>query len=522
MKKQAGYGMRYVFGGQLDAPKQLEFDVLVIGAGLAGLYASLHIDPSLSCCVLTKERLEVSNSWLAQGGIAAAVSDEDTPEEHLKDTLEAGAGLCNLEAVQALVEEGPLDVLTLNKMGVPFDLDADGNFGLAKEGGHSKRRVLHAGGDKTGRETVKALFSLAEMHQHIQFYERAFLVDVLLTDENKLWGALVHMQGAYHMIKTQVLMIASGGVGQVYRTSTNPDTATGDGIAAAVRAGVLVQDMEFVQFHPTGFWEKDTTGQAFLISETLRGEGAILRNHKKEAFMDGKHPRKDLAPRDIVARAIWKEMQEACTEYAYLDICHKERAYLETRFPTIFAHCLEQGIDMSEDFIPICPVQHYLIGGIKTDLMGRTNVDGIYAFGEAALTGVHGANRLAANSLLECLVFARRAAKCVNEQLVGAEKEGEISDFVPAFATRAERKFDTEQLRKRLQNLMTQNCAVVRSEMGLQSALLELEEMERVLIDGFEDSRLYIELCNLLQVAKEIIRAALQRTESVGAHYRED
>ena len=514
--------MRYVFGGKLDAPKQLEFDVLIVGAGLAGLYGALHIDPQFSCCVLTKERLETSSSWLAQGGIAAAVSKDDTPEEHLKDTLEAGAGNCKTEAVQVLVDEGPADILTLKNMEVPFDLDADGNFGLGKEGGHSKRRVLHAGGDKTGRETVKALFRLASLHQHIAFYERAFLVDILLTEEEKLCGALVHMQGEYYFIKTQALIIASGGVGQVYATTTNPAVATGDGIAAAIRAGVRVRDMEFVQFHPTGFYQGDTLGQAFLVSEACRGEGGVLYNHKNEAFMKDKHPRKDLAPRDIVARAIWQEMQAEQKKYVYLDMRHKERAYLEKRFPTIFEYCLEQGIDMSTTRIPVCPVQHYLIGGIETDLLGRTNIEGIYACGEAASTGVHGANRLAANSLLECLVFARRAAGYINEDLVQKKQTEDEMCVVSKDTLRAEMEFDTEALRMRVQKLMGRYCAVVRSGAGLRKALDEMEEIQKILADGFEDSRLYIELCNIVCVAMEIVKGALAREKSIGAHFRED
>ena len=514
--------MGYVFGGKLGAPKQLEFDVLIVGAGLAGLYGALHIDPALSCCVLTKERLETSNSWLAQGGIAAAVAADDTPEEHLKDTLEAGAGICKPEAVKVLVDEGPGDILTLSKMDVPFDLDMDGNFGLAKEGGHSKRRVLHAGGDKTGRETVKALFRLANIHQHIQFYERAFLVDILLDEQGDYWGALVHMQGTYHVIKTKALMIASGGIGQVYARSTNPPAATGDGVAACIRAGVKVRDMEFVQFHPTGFWKEGQLGQAFLISETLRGEGAVLKNGQGIPFMADKHPRKDLAPRDIVARTIWSEMDKEGAQHVYLDITQKERSYLEKRFPTIFEHCLKEGIDMSEAAIAVCPVQHYLIGGIETDLKGKTNVAGIYACGEAASTGVHGANRLAANSLLECLVFSRRAAADINTQLLGEVEKGNEAKELPQIPLRKTGKLDITQLRETLQKTMERYVSVWRNGEGLQIALSQVTEIFQTLEETFEDSRQYIELYNTTQVALEIIKGALLRVESVGAHYREE
>ncbi|MCL2368360.1 MAG: FAD-dependent oxidoreductase, partial [Oscillospiraceae bacterium] len=302
--------MRYAVSDKIQIAQYLDFDVLVIGTGLAGLYTALHIDQGHTCCLLTKERLDTSNSWLAQGGIAAAMSADDAPGLHLDDTVIAGAGLCDREAVSVLVDEGPDDIRTLLSMGVPFDLDELGDLLNTREGGHRRRRVLHAGGDATGRETVKALSALVAERDNVTMLSRAFLVDILLDDGGSVWGALIHFDGAYRIIRTRHLVIATGGIGQVYLNSTNPSVATGDGIAAALRAGVSIRDMEFIQFHPTGLWRAGETGQAFLISEALRGEGAILRNHDGRRFMEGAHELADLAPRDIVARAIQSEMAE--------------------------------------------------------------------------------------------------------------------------------------------------------------------------------------------------------------------
>lgn len=513
--------LRYAVSGGIEIAEYLSFDAVIVGAGLAGLYTALHIDPCYSCCILTKERLDTSNSWLAQGGIAAAVAADDTPHFHLEDTLIAGAGLCDATAVSVLVDEGPGDIARLLDMQVPFDENELGDLLITREGGHRKRRVVHAGGDATGRETVKALSTLLTKRDSITIRQRAFLVDMLLDDTGAVCGALIHTEGAYRVIWTQHLLIATGGIGQLYQTSTNPSVATGDGIAAAMRAGAKLQGLEFVQFHPTGLYLPAQTGQTFLISEAVRGEGGILRNKDGAAFLEHVHTQKDLAPRDIVARAIVSEMQRTDAAHVYLDTRHLSAEFLMNRFPTIYQTCKRYGIDMSHDLIPVHPVQHYLIGGIATDLYARTNIPGLYAMGEAAHTGVHGANRLASNSMLECLVFGRRAAEVVCHGL-RKNPQAAAQVFVPPIPPRAALGVKEDVVRQRVQTLMQIHGAVVRTDTGLRCALDELDKIYAQLAAGFTDSRLYIEILNIVTVARAILQGALAREISVGAHYRED
>jgi len=512
--------MRYAVSSHIKIEEYLDFDVVIVGTGLAGLYTALHTDKNRSCCILTKERLDDSSSWLAQGGIAAAVADDDAPGLHSKDTLIAGAGLCDEKAVKVLVDEGPNDIRTLRAMRVPFDQNELGELLIAREGGHRRRRVLRAGGDATGRETVKTLAALAAERENITLMGRAFLVDVLLDEIGAVCGALIHAQGAYRVIRTRFLVIATGGIGQVYQTTTNPEVATGDGLAAAMRAGAKLADMEFIQFHPTGLWKEKQNGQAFLVSEALRGEGAVLRNADGTAFMENAHELKDLAPRDIVARAIVSEMERTRADHVYLDIRHLERDFLLERFPTIFKQCLGAGIAISRDLIPVSPVQHYLIGGIATDLYGLTNIPGLYACGEAASTGVHGANRLAANSMLECLVFGRRVAESMN-QITNCKLQC-TDDYVPPIPARPDFTVDESALRRRVQEIMRIHGSVVRNGAELTEALAEIRAIRQKLEAGFDNRRVYIELLNIVTVAEAILEGALRRTESVGAHYRRD
>ncbi|MCL2567926.1 MAG: L-aspartate oxidase [Oscillospiraceae bacterium] len=505
----------------IEIAETLDFDVVVVGAGLAGLYTALHIEENRSCCVLSKDGLDISSSWLAQGGIAAAIREDDTSDLHAEDTLIAGAGLCDPKAVKVLVDAGPENIQTLQAMHVPFDRDEAGCLLTGREGGHRRHRVLHAGGDATGREMVQALAVLCEERENITLMGSSFLVDILLDEGGTVCGALIYSEGGYRILRTRFLVIATGGIGQVYQSTTNPSIATGDGIAAALRAGAALRHMEFIQFHPTGLWREGQAGQTFLISESVRGEGAILRNAKGEAFMADQHELKDLAPRDIVARAIHREMETAGTDHVYLDIRHRDRDCLEQRFPTIFSRCLEAGIDISRDLIPVCPVQHYFIGGIATDLHGLTNIPGLYAAGEAASTGVHGGNRLAANSLLECLVFGRRTAFDINELLrIGVPPL--TSDFVPPLSDRPVCSVDAIALRRRVQTVIHGYASVVRRAAGLTEALSEIRAIGHDLEQGFDDSRDYIELLNITIVAEAILEGALARTESVGAHYRRD
>lgn len=511
---------RYSFDGSVKISKTLSYDVVVIGSGLAGLYTSLNIDSSRSCCILAKESIEISNSWLAQGGIAAAIARNDEPELHLEDTLTAGAGRCDRKAVEVLVDEGPSDIRNLVALNVPFDLNASGELDLTREGGHHMNRIVHAGGDATGREAVKVLAYLVAKRSNVTIYDNSILVDVI-TDENGVCGALVKTHtGDYVLISTHNVVIATGGIGQVYKVSTNPSVATGDGLAVASRAGAVLQNMEYIQFHPTGLWSPEKENRAFLISESVRGEGGLLKNSKGERFMLGAHELNELAPRDIVARAIVAELKKTGEDHAYIDITSESEEMLSRRFPTIYNECLKRGINISKDWIPVCPVQHYLIGGIKTDLWGRTNVRGLFAVGEAAYTGVHGANRLASNSMLECLVFGRRAAQRINDDLFRNTYTNDIK--LPELPVRPTDYLDYAGMRESLQQTMNDKCYVIRSEKDMLSALDEVDHMLDLLNASFEDKREYYEMLNLCITARAILKAALSNKESVGAHYRAD
>jgi L-aspartate oxidase len=511
--------MRYAIDGSVVVERRSHYDVVVVGAGIAGLYSALNLSPELSCCVFAKETIEISNSWLAQGGIAAATSPDDDPELHFKDTLVAGAGLCDEAAVHVLVDEGPKDIKQLIAMNVPFDLTESGELDRTREGGHHMNRILHAGGDATGRETVKALAFIASGRDNITFRDNTFFVDVL-TDDDGVCGLLVKdSDNVYEIVSTRRIIIATGGCGQVFKSSTNPRISTGDGIAAAMRAGAVLRHMEFIQFHPTGLWTPEHESRAFLISESVRGEGGLLKNKDGVRFMLGKHELNELAPRDIVARGIINEMKATGEDHVFIDITSGPEEMLKHRFPTIYNECLKHGINIAKDYIPVCPVHHYLMGGIKTDLNARTCVKGLYACGEAASTGVHGANRLASNSMLECLVFGRRAAQDIDASFTH-EEVSEAS--LPSIDVRQPLTDDFNAIRKQIQTIMSTDCFVIRTEAGLTDARNKMTEILEHLEAGFSDNKEYDEVLNLAAISLNIIDSALARKESVGAHYREN
>ncbi len=508
---------RYVFGRGLKPESALTYDTLIIGSGIAGLYAALNLERSLSCAILTKEGVDISNSWLAQGGIAAAISKDDRPQFHYEDTLTAGAGLCDKDAVRVLVDEGPGDIDALVSLNVPFDLDEDGDLQIGREGGHRRNRIVHAHGDATGRETVKTLAALAASRPNITFLQNAFLVDILL-ENGRAAGVVVDQDGT-KIIAARSIILCTGGIGNIYIHSTNPSIATGDGLAAALRAGARLKNMEFIQFHPTGLYCDKPESRSFLISEALRGEGAVLRNSAGERFMVGRHPMAELAPRDIVARGIVNEMQKTGADHVFLDITALTAAHLSERFPTIYGECLKRGIDISKQYIPVCPVQHYMMGGIITDLNGMTDIPGLYACGEAAHTGVHGANRLASNSMLECLVFGRRAARHISET------QAHIPLRIPALPIPepvSGTAPDAEELKKRIRTIMSKDGWVIRDKQGLTRGLEQMTEIFNSLENCALISKELIEVLNMATVSVRILSAALAREESVGAHFRKD
>jgi len=512
--------LRYAVSCDTKIAKIYEYDVVIVGAGLAGLYAALNIDENLQCIILAKENMDNSSSWLAQGGIAAAISHDDTPELHLKDTLTAGAGKGNMEAATVLVTEGPMDIQTLVELKVPFDLDDFGEFHFTREGGHNKRRVVHAGGDATGRETIIALSHIVSNRKNITFSGYTCLFDVLL-EKGRVSGVIVrYLDNEFHLIKTNNVIVATGGIGQLYKSTTNPPVATGDGIAAAIRAGANVTDIEFVQFHPTGLWDAGRDGSDFLISEAVRGEGGLLVNSDGERFMVGLHELAELAPRDIVARAIAAELKRSGEKHAYIDITSKSEEFLKTRFPTIFNECLKHGINIAYDKIPVSPIQHYLMGGIETDIDGCTNIKGLYVCGEAANTGVHGANRLASNSMLECLVFGRRCAQYINRNQRDSTYSTMIIDLAK-LPYRPHENLDYPLIRGAIQQLMNDYCHVARSRSGLELTLNQLNEILPLLEAIYDESNAYLETLNIATVAKAIVEAALNRPESIGSHFME-
>jgi L-aspartate oxidase len=494
---------------------RVETDVIVIGSGIAGLYTALQAAQMNRVMIVAKKSMNESNTRYAQGGIAAVTAKDDSPLSHRQDTLIAGAGLCSSDAVDILVNEGPVGVEGLIRFGTQFDRSDDGEYALTREGAHSKRRILHAQGDATGAEIVRALLEASRNNQHISIWDDHFCLDVV-TEDGVCYGVIIQRpNGELIFVAAKATIICTGGAGQLYRYTTNPDIATADGIAIAYRAGAHIQDIEFMQFHPTAL--SYPGAPRFLISEALRGEGAVLRNIRGERFMPAYHPQLELAPRDIVARAIISEMDQTKSTFVYLDLTHESQEVVKMRFPNIYEFCLRYGLDLSSDWIPVAPAAHYIMGGVKTDLQGETSVKRLYACGEVSSTGVHGANRLASNSLSEALVFGRRIVESITK-LPPLER-------MPVFHIELGR---TEPLtqpiiekRLKLQKMMLRYAGLVRNEKGLKKGLEELRKQTSICY-GKLITREQYEFANMLTVSLLIILSALKREESRGAHYRED
>ncbi|MGH7260822.1 MAG: L-aspartate oxidase [Nitrospiraceae bacterium] len=499
-------------------PPDAEF--LVIGSGVAGLRAAIELSRHGRVLMLTKGHPLESSSIYAQGGVAVALSEEDDVSIHLNDTLKAGHGLCRRDAVRVLVEEGPGRIRELIAWGARFD-KIGSKFAFAREAAHSRSRILRARGDATGNEMVRALTAQARRQKQIQRLGHHFTVDLVVAD-GRCRGALVldEATGARFVVPARAVILSTGGAGQVYARTTNPPNATGDGMAMAYRAGAILEDMEFVQFHPTALYLPNSP--PFLLSEAIRGEGGQLRNIKGELFMHRYHPDGALAPRDIVARAIWAEMAATRSRHVYLDVTHLSASFIKQRFPTIYSTCLRYDIDMTEEWIPVSPSAHYMMGGVRTDTYGATSLPGLFAAGEVACSGVHGANRLASNSLLEGLVFGRRAAL---EAAAYAKRQAGASGSLPSAREMDGGPLasleDADKLRSSLRRVMWGKVGLARTGDSLASALGQLTRWERLVRRPFA-SRRDLEVKNMVQVARCIAEAALWRANSVGAHSRAD
>ena len=507
---------RYIFNGDLRSIKQEQFDVVIIGGGLAGIYTALSLPASMRVLVTRKKDGQVSSSWHAQGGVAAVTLPGDCFESHVQDTLTAGAGLCDEMAVRTLVTEGPNEILRLCELGVPFDRDEAGRLACGREGGHSAHRIVHCGGDATGRVLVDTLGKLLEDRDNITVYENVVMTDVV-TDDAGVCGVILQEHEPV-FVRSAHVVLCTGGIGRIYKYTTNPSASTGDGIAAAARAGAQLKNMEFVQFHPTGLALPDVHGQVFLISEAVRGDGGLLYDEYGERIMKGKHELEDLAPRDIVARAIYKHLRATETDKAYLDIAYKGADFAAKRFPTIYESCLRHGIDITKQRIPVLPTQHYFMGGVATDLYAQTKVKGLYCVGESSCTGVHGANRLASNSLLECLVFGRRCAQYIAES--GRVLGGMLPSIpVQAYEDDRERVSD---YRERIRRTMMEDGGIIRNATDMQRGIKSLTHIVEELEHRKLEKLSHIEAYNMACVGRAVLEGALARKESVGGHYRED
>ncbi len=513
------------------------YDFIIIGSGVAGLSFAVKAAAHGTVAIITKNVRSESNTTYAQGGVACVTGSDDSFELHIKDTLEAGDGLCDEAAVRTVISEGPARIEELIQMGIHFDeseVPEDGtSFSLGREGGHSRRRILHSR-DTTGREIERTLLKAVAEHPNIEVLERHFAVDLITSaklgfaQENRCLGVYVlnEATGEVETLRTLRMVLATGGCGKVYLYTTNPNIATGDGVAVAWRAGAAVANMEFIQFHPTCLFHPEA--RSFLITEAVRGEGGILKNAKGESFMDGVHPLASLAPRDIVARAIDAEMKRSGEKCVYLDITHRPAEFVRSHFPNVYETCLSFGIDITTQPIPVVPAAHYQCGGVKTDLDGATNIRGLYAIGEVACTGLHGANRLASNSLLEALVLAHRACErsLRREPFKGEIFQAiELPEWRPGEVQNIDERVVIYHNWDEIRRLMWDYVGIVRTDKRLQRAAARLRNLQAEVTEfywNFKVNTDLLELRNLVTVAALIVDCAVSRKESRGLHFTLD
>ncbi|ACF12684.1 L-aspartate oxidase [Chloroherpeton thalassium ATCC 35110] len=510
--------------------EELKTDILVIGSGIAGLYFALKAAELGEVILITKKERSDSNTNWAQGGIAAVLDENDTFDAHIADTLNAGVGLCNQEAVEVMVKEGPAHISKLIEIGTNFTKKS-GKLDLGREGGHSYNRIVHAA-DLTGHEVEQTLLSKVAESPNIQLLEHHFGIELITEHHLKCKTNDITCYGVYALdsksrkikkILAKATMLATGGLGQVYQHTTNPSIATGDGIAMSYRAGAEIHNMEFIQFHPTTLFHPNA--DSFLISEAVRGFGGVLRLKNGEEFMHKYDERKSLAPRDIVARAIDNEIKKSGEECVFLDVTHLDSESVTQHFPNIYNTCLEYGIDITKEMIPVVPAAHYSCGGVATDLIGRTTINRLYACGEAASVGVHGANRLASNSLLEALVFSHRAFLDMKERLQYIENNISFPDWDDSGTENAEEWILVSHNRKEAQQVMNDYVGIVRSDLRLDRASRRMEFLKEETEVFYKKTKItpqVLELRNAIKVSSLVIESALKRRESRGLHYTTD